>query len=302
MIRTPLSHRLLMLATLAAASGACHQAQAAAHSQVSLSNYQYTLTDLNPADGIDPSVTWNQGVLTLSLGVSISNGVGYGGAPNSIASKTLSKSFDVPLGTAQSVVYQGFAAASDAEGIKVTVDIPVDGAQWSLLAQYDQSFVLGANTAITFTASADMANSVVVPPGSVDRTQGYDDNGYFDWAPIQASTTALITVGDGPFTDRSGSPPCWGDACASMDYLLSGLRSYQTTDEATDKLLSVTLANNSATTLSKTLSAAGYTYGYATAPLSMVPEPSSAAMVGLGVAGLLACMRGRRRTNTAARA
>ena len=296
MTRLPAQRSWVMLAALAVASAACQYAHAEAHAKVSLSNHQYTLTDLDLDDGIDPSVTWSSGVLTQSVWGSTSSGVGYGGAPNSTGSDSILRTYEVPLGTPRSNTYQGFTAASDAEGLKASVDITTGGGSWGVSSQYDQVFMLGANTAITFTATAETQLGVVVPPDSVVQGPYGVQNGYFDWAPIQASATALIAVGDQPASAPGGSP-CWGDSCRFMDYSDDWLRSYQTVHQVQGSALSLTFRNESNAALSKTLSTMVYTDGYATAPLTMVPEPSAWAMWGLGL-GVLSLTTSRRRKPT----
>lgn len=290
---------LMLLAALATASLACHQAHAEAHSKVSLRNYQYTLTDLDLSDGIDPSIAWGSGVMTQSVIASISNGVDSGGGPNSIGSSSVKKNYEVPLGTPNSLAYQGFAVSSDAGGMSASVDILAGGGTWSLLAMHDQAFVLSPHTAITFTAAADIEHSVVVPPGSVIHGPFGNQNGYFDWAPIQVDGKAFLTVGNDASSALGSSPPCWGDGCKSMDYLQDWLRSYETVGQNRDKLLSLTVTNDSTGALSKTLSAVAYTSGYATAPLALVPEPSTWAMMGVGMVGIGVSIGRRRRVNRA---
>lgn len=292
---------LMVLAALATASFACQQAHAEAHSTVSLGNYHYTLTDLDLNDGIDPSIAWGTGVMTQSVSASISNGVASGGGPNSIGSSSVKKTYEVPLGTPKSLAYQGFSVSSDAGGMSASVDILTGGGQWSLLALHDQAFVLSPRTAITFTAEADIAHSVVVPSGSVIR-EPYVQNGYFDWAPIQVDGKAFLTVGNDAASALNSSPPCWGDGCKSMDYLQDFMRSYDTGERVHDKLLSLTVTNDSGSALSKTLSAVAFTNGYATAPLSLVPEPATWAMMGVGMVGLGMSVRRRRRVSLAQQA
>ncbi|MDI1259997.1 PEP-CTERM sorting domain-containing protein [Aquabacterium sp.] len=277
---------LMLLAALATASAFCHQAHAEAHSKVSLGNYQYTLTDLDLTDGIDPSIALGPGVMTQSVSASMSNGVGSGGGPNSIASSSVKKTYEVPLGTPKSLAYQGFAVSSDAGSMSASADILAGGGTWSLLAMHEQAFVLSPHTAITFTAAADIEHSVVVPPGSVIYGPYGNQNGYFDWAPIQVDGKAFLTVGNDALSALGSSPPCWGDRCQSMDYLQDFMRSYNTGEHVQGKLLSLTVSNDSSGTLSKTLSAVAYTNGYATAPLALVPESSTWAMMGLGLVGI----------------
>ena len=285
--------KLLMLTGVALALAALHhQAHAEAHTSVVLDNYQYTLTDLAPDDGVAPSVTWGKGVLTQSLGATTSSGVAPGGGPNVTGQNYVKKSYEVPIGTSKSLTYQGFDVSSDAASLKTSVNIPVGGT-WGEVNQYDQEFVLGPHTAITFTAAAKVLDSVTVPPDSVvTRPGGYQDNGYFDWAPIQATSAAVLAFDADVSSMVQASPPCW--SVVKCDYVVNSLRSYKSTSQGDDKLLSLTLTNDSTSTLSSRLSAAAYSNGYATAPLVMVPELSMPAMMLTGLAGIVVLGRRRR--------
>lgn len=277
---------LAALACLAAASSACHLAHAEAHSSLTLGNYQYTLIDLDPDDGIAPSVTWETGTLMQSLATSTSNGVGVGGGPNVVSHFSSDKSYQVPIGTAKSLSYQGFAVSSGSSGLSTSANIPVGGL-WRLLTQYEQGFVLGAKTAISFTALAQSNLGVVVPPWSVTtEPYGYPNNGYFDWAPIQAETMAYIAVDTKLSESLGSSPPCLFDKCKTMDYLIDFMRSYETGSRVKDKQLSLTFSNESAAAESHVVSTVAYIDGYATAPLPMVPEPSTLSMICVGLAGI----------------
>ena len=286
-------HGLLALALAAALS---HQtAQAQAHSSATLSNYQYTLVDLDPSDGIAPSITWGQGQLVQALGASLSDGVGWGGAPNSIASSQKNQTYAGPIDAQHSLSYQGFGVSSGPGGLVASSSVQ-KGGTWNQTAQFTNDFVLGANTAVTFVAQANAAFGVVVPDGSVvQRPGGYLDNGYFDWAPIQASAQAMLYIGAVPGPSLgSGSTFCNAN-CLALDDLDTGLRTYATIDTTKQSLLSVSLANPTKGTLASHLVAAVNVSGYATAPLAMVPEASATAQMLMGLAGVGVVVRLRRR-------
>jgi hypothetical protein len=87
------------------------------------------------------------------------------------------------------------------------------GGVWLEAGSFNSSFVLSANTAVTFSAPATVGNSVAVPEWSVIREPGQSpQNGYFDWAPIQAQAQAFLYIGSGPSADTN-----WAAICGPMN-------------------------------------------------------------------------------------
>jgi len=282
---------------LAMASVLSHQAaHGQAYSSATIGHYQYTLTDLDPNDGIAPSVTWGKSLVTQKLSAALSNGVGSGGGPNVTVSSNTGGSNTVAIDTPLSRTFQGFGVSSGTKGLTATASMPLGGS-WTLQSAISNDFVLSAKTAITFTAQADVALGVVVPSWSVvQRQNGYLDNGYFDWAPIQVDVVSMLEIG-AP-ADFSSSPlSCQG--CLAFDNVPVFARSYATVDKAASKLLSATFTNATQGKLGSNLALAIYTSGYATAPLMMVPELAASTQMLLGLAGLGAALRlGRRRVTS----
>lgn len=272
------------LLPLALAAALSHQTVLAeAYSAATIGRLQYTLTDLDTNDGIAPSLTWGlQGTYSQQQSVTLSDGVGYGGGPNTIASQQDSRSYSSSITTPLSFNYQGYSVSSSIDGLSASASVQ-KGGTWTETVTFNNSFVLSANTAVTFSAQASTALSVVVPDGSVILREPYNylDNGYFDWAPIQAQASATLFF-------SSPSEPSTGD-------LRDGLRTYATTDDRLAQLLSATFSNTTQGSLSNSLTAQVHIDGYATAPLAMVPELSSSAQMALGLAGLGALMGLRRR-------
>lgn len=281
------------LASLTLILGLCHaQAHAQALGTATIGAYQYTLIDLAPDDGIAPSITWGAGQVVQSLGGTLSTGVASGGEPNVVASQNLTQTIALPLGGTPALNYAGYSVSSSQAGSQVTADVSVGG-QWSLSAVLTQGFTLSANTAVTFTALAQTSLGVTVPDGSVVTTPyGYQDNGYFDWAPLQASTNAILFVGS--------TPAYWNQAtgctsgCLGADSLTTWLRTYSTTSQPQEKLLEVTFTNDTGNAVSSQIGTVAYTGGYATAPISMVPEPMTSAQMLVGLVGLGLMRRVRR--------
>jgi hypothetical protein len=279
---------------LAMASVWSHQAaHGQAYSSATIGHYQYTLTDLDPNDGIAPSVTWGKSLVTQKLSATVSNGVESGGGPNVVVFSDTGGTNTVAIDTPQSRQFQGYDASSGPKGLSAKANVPVGG-NWFLQSSVTNDFVLSAKTAITFTAQADVALGVVVPSWSVvQRPNGYLDNGYFDWAPIQVNVASMLGIGT---SADFGSSPYSCQGCLAFDNVPVFARSYATVDKAASKLLSGTFTNDTAGKLGSTLSLATYNAGYATAPLMMVPELAASTQMLLGLAGLGAAVRfGRRR-------
>lgn len=265
------------------------QVRAEALGTATIGAYQYTLVDLDPDDGITASITWGSGQVTQSLGGAISTGVGPGGGPNTVSNQSLSQTLATPLTGTPSLNYAGYSVSSTPGGSTVTAQVN-PGGYWNLSAVFTQGFVLSANTAVTFTALAQTSLGVTVPDGSVVTTPyGYQDNGYFDWAPLQASTNAVLFIGNAPSYSNPATDCTSG--CLSADSLTTWLRTYDTTTQAQEKLLQATLSNASTNAISSQIGTLAYTGGYATAPLAMVPEPSTFLQMLAGLAGLAVVVR-----------
>jgi hypothetical protein len=270
-------------------------AHASASASASIGPVQYTLTDLNPDDGIAPSITWGVTQLTQSMSVSPSDGVDDGGGPNAIDhfERSVTSSTAHSLSTLN---YQGFSMAAKADGSSTYAWIPL-GAVWGQTNVLSKDFVLSANTAITFKAQASTSLEVVVPPGSVVVTpSGYVSNGYFDWAPMQARSLASLYLGTGALASLSSTSPSCSTGCLANDSAFSYLRSYATDSRSQSRLLSVTFTNSTQGELGSTLSSITVSDGYATAPLALaVPELSSMAQMSMGLTGLVGLLAMRRK-------
>ena len=296
--RSGLNRCALASATLICALLGHTQVRAEALATATIGAYQYTLTDLAPDDGVDASITWGTGQVAQNLGGSLSDGVGDGGGLNTVDSKSLSQTLPLPLAGTPALNYAGYSVSSTQTGSTVTADVS-NGGLWNLNSVLTQGFTLGANTAVTFTALAQTSLGVTVPHGSVvTRPSGYEDNGYFDWAPLQAGSNVVLFIGNVP--EYSEYATHCNSGCLSADSLTTRLRTYSTTTQAQDKLLQVTLSNASSSTLSSQIGRLAYTGGYAAAPISMVPEPSTFRLALAGLAGLRLAKRAGRRHQSSA--
>lgn len=266
-------------------------AHASASASASIGPVHYTLTDLDPNDGIKPSLKWGSGQLTQSMWVNLSDGVGMGGAPNAIDHFEKSTTGAAPI-ISKSINYEGFTVLANRDGLSTSTSIPV-GARWDQTQVLSKNFVLSANTAVTFTADASTALGVVVPPGSVVlKPPGYLSNGYFDWAPMQARALASLYLGSDALDALSTTPTSCDPGCLANDSIYSYTRSYATDKQSQSRQLSVTFSNSTRSVLRSTLSSIAVSEGYATAPLALaVPEVSTVAQMSLGLVGLIAARR-----------
>ena len=294
---TPLRKSLSLALAPVLTALLCHQgAQAAAHSSLVVGPLQYTLIDLTPDDGIGPSIHWEPGQFTQSLAASLSDGIAAGGAPN----KTEGYSQSGSSADAQSLSYRGFNVSSGPAGLSASAQVDTGG-RWNQSATFTQAFVLGANTAVSFTALAQSNLGVTVPEWSVVQTPWGISNGYFDWAPIQAETRAVLHVGSDLQSASSGFP-CTAPTCLGVDSLRSSLRSYGTYELPEQKTLQLTITNSTGSTLASQVALGTYIQGYATAPLTMVPEASTGMQMlwGLVLLGGMLCFARRKGAGTPA--
>jgi hypothetical protein len=284
--------------SLAMAGLCCVLAQSAhaeAQGSVQFGNFQFTLTDLNPNDGIAPSITFGDGVLRQMMDADLSDGLGWGGAPNTLSPVSKSQSVTVKSGSvaSQTLSTPDYGVSFGGEGQAAGFHLQ-QGGVFNLDSDYALPFQLSAGTALTVTASASGQLAVDVPAWSVDRTT-YPRNGYFDWAPLQVTGSAVLYVGQ---LDLGGLPvtsfSC-RKGCQVSDDLVLGTRTYDTTSISKTKTLSINFANATDAPVSPSLGLHVSLDGYATAPLPIVsvPEASSALMMLLGLGGVMAIGRGR---------
>jgi len=262
---------------------------AQATSSASISGLQYTLTDLDPDDGIAPSLTWGSSTVTNSLRVQTQTGVGsYWGAQlgTPIFAVTFDQTTTTPgdFGTAGELVFNGHNSTSNAQGLSVTASAPL-GAYWTDTAAFQGNFSLSAKTAVTFFAQAQASVGVHVPadaPLTIEEG-GYRSNGYFDWAYIQAESLASLTFTGGvPYLEPKDNLSAW-------------VRDYVTATDNGARLLSATYNNDTSQSLDKGIQASLWVSGYTVTPL--VPEPATWAqwLIGLVGIGTLGWLRGARR-------
>jgi hypothetical protein len=268
---------------------------AEAQGSVQFGNFQFTLTDLNPNDGIAPSITFGEGLLQQEMRASLSDGVGWGGAPNSLSPVSKSQSVKVTLGSGvqQSLTTPGYSVSFGSEGQTTEFHLQ-QGGGFYLSSDYSLPFQLSAGTALTVTATASAQLAVDVPAWSVDRST-YPRNGYFDWAPLDADASTVLYVGQLDSGLPASAARCRQD-CVTADDLVLATRSYDTKSISKTKTLGISFANTTDAFVSQKLGLRVSMEGYATAPLPIVavPEASSALMMLLGLGGVMAIGRRQR--------
>ena len=269
--------RLRLSLTLACLLPLSQAALAQSQSSVSIRNIKYTLTDLDLNDGIAPSLSWKSGTSTSGLHVSAQTGTEGSGSVSPIFQNILNKENTASgrLGSNTSLALQGHTASTDAQGLTATASTPM-GQSWYDEAHFNGGFTLSPKTAVTFTADAQGAISGTVPKNAylVVQPGGYQDNGYFDWAYIQASADAIIS-----FDDISGSIIGTGEP----NGLDVSLRSYQTASNANGKSITATLSNSTSLATQNQVTIRASVNGYT---VVSVPEPSTWAQMLLGLTGL----------------
>jgi hypothetical protein len=273
-------------------------AHAEAQGSVQFGNFQFTLTDLNPQDGIAPSITFGDGLLQQAMRASLSDGVGWGGAPNSLSPVSKSQSAKVTLGSGvqQSLTTPGYSVSFGSEGQTTEFHLQ-QGGGFNLSSDFSLPFQLSAGTALTVTATATAQLAVDVPAWSVDRTT-YPRNGYFDWAPMQAEGSTVLYVGQLDLGSLPVTTSSCYKGCEVADDLTLFTRTYDTTSVSKTKTLSISFANATDVAISQKLGLHVSMDGYATAPLPIVavPEASSSLMMLLGLGGVMAVARRQRQT------
>jgi hypothetical protein len=262
---------------------------ASANASASIGKVQYTLTDLDPNDGVAPSITWGASQLTEFNSAMPSDGRSTYGGLNVLDTYSDSISSANPTSNA-SLKYQGFSTSGGPDGVSAAAVVPV-GAQWYQKVVFSKDFSLSANTAVTFTAEATTTQGVDVVPGSM---LGPGGTSYFDYAALQSEAIAMLYVG-GDLPSFSSPPACYAlDGCVAQDFVYKFLRVNASDMRSQNRLLGVTFSNSTQSPLGSTLSSYVKGSGYATAPLSFpasIPEPSTIAQLSLGLLGLIALRR-----------
>jgi hypothetical protein len=251
-----------------------------------VNNFQYTLTDLDPNDGVAPAVTWGSGTSSSSIDVSAQTGTEPYPDATLVAPTYTSLFKDTntaigPLGTSTALASNGHAASTGAQGLTVSQSVPL-GALWRDVASFNSGFTLSPNTAITFSAQAQGTLSVNVPPSAllIIEPNGYRNNGYMDWAYTQAYGGVGIRINNK------------GNVIGDTTNMYLGLRSNVTSSVSDSKLISATFSNATGSDLSATVSLSASLDGYTVAS---IPEASTWAQMTLGLIGLGAVISRRRR-------
>lgn len=274
-------------------------ASAASYAAATLGPISVTLYDLNPMDGILPSISWDNNNSYMNYVYSYA----YDTANNNYQSASQWGTQVGSNNSVSSVTGQSAATASITAGMNAAV---VDGASLSASGQangtttqgaysqygadayapyyYYSPFTLSANTAVVFSAYATT---------SAETTVGYQQG----WGSESASATAYIRVegsqplGSGGSQTSSSysssyasytSTYVWNSAAQSFDYIYAG----QTAN--TGELLGASFTNLTNVVKQGYFIAQASISGYSA--VASVPEADSYALMlaGLGLMGLVA--------------
>jgi hypothetical protein len=145
----------LFVATMGAASTAAAQSTASA----SVTNVNYQLIDLNPYDGIAPSITF--GGLPAAANVVLYGDPGY---TNPVLSDSILNYGTVSINNASGTAFAEIQETSNRSQVQVFSN---SGFATSLT---EFSFVLSANTRLIFTADASVTGTIDPAGGNVDAT------------------------------------------------------------------------------------------------------------------------------------
>lgn len=288
--------RFAAVAVVAAASLLAAPAWSASSSSASIGPLSITLFDLNPGDGITPSITFSQGAGLGSVAeafVEYASGASAGNAQVG-SGPWASVMADVPMGSvyAAAQVAQagpaGNGALLSAAGAASNVAGPLGLFQsYAARAYVPESLDLSA----TFTLSANTFAIFSAPSTVIAQAQGVSALNcgcLSDYAYANVSFDVF-----GPGLNGAGSQSSW-------DYLEIAVSSYLPGDTQSDsqsRSLSVSFANSTSGDLSGVFAAYVSVDGQAFA--NPVPEPETYALMlgGLGVVALAAARRRRRRVS-----
>lgn len=295
--------KLRTLTAAAALACAIGPAFAASSASASLSNITFTLYDLNPADGVNPLLTFNGGVGTygsyVSAGASESDTISGGDSATQTktgaqftTSRTASVSTDSSSATA-SVVGSGqssisgttptsvFLTSVSASG-QATPPAGAGSADFSATAMSPQSwstnFTLSNNTLLLVTMSASTSAGITI---------GYDGvNGITEWANASASVSLT-----GAGASGTGSQNAYDNTSSSV----YGYWNYGPASASDSRLMAVSFSNVSGADLGGTFSLNAGVSGFSQSAVP-VPEPETYAMMLAGL-GALGFISRRRRQN-----
>mgnify|MGYP000095923813 CR=1 FL=1 len=158
----------------------------AATAQASITGFSYELIDLDPTDGIAPTLTWLDPV-AISRGYQglLSNP----GSADPSFSTVFSNSQEATGLGASTLVSNGVVSGStSADELSASAVINAYGTNFGASAAQGGHFTLSANTQVVFSAQLSSSVSVTPPAGATYP------NGYFDWAYGQAYAGGEITI------------------------------------------------------------------------------------------------------------
>lgn len=284
---------------------------AASDAAASLTNLKFQLIDLNPLDGIAPTVTYNGGKTSLSLSISDAfTGNADSASRSRSGYQAFSHVYDVSLDNVE-----GFASI-DAQTLAVYG--AAQGASTSYNAQastFAQQLTLSAQSMLVITAEASVTARAVNP-------QACPGNYYYYYgcsASETASASAGMSLNYNYYTNNSSVSVSFNDSLnvsatgrgeyssyyySSYPYYNYVYQTYPKLEEtnASERMLTAVFMNTSTTNQSAYFSLSTSVNGQASsalplsyAALTPVPEADTAALALVGLAGLISVRSLRRR-------
>jgi hypothetical protein len=294
-----MSFRLGVLATSVILSLLSPSAGAASYSSASLGPITITLYDLNPSDGILPSIFWNNNIYSTN------NYVSTNAYDHALQVYQSNSNFGTLIGTNNSVTANSINSSATATVVGgadpqsiVGVTLNVSGHSLGGDSQHEASafspyynntpFTLSAYTTVVFSAFASV---------SVETTVGGDYTGQ-EYATAYAGLSVIGGQLGGTGLNGSGiqssssnytafasstSSYVWNDATQSYDYIISGQ------NKSSSGVVGVAFTNLTNNTMNGDFIATASANGNSSVALAVtnVPEADSYALmlVGLGLIG-----------------
>ncbi|WP_083748765.1 PEP-CTERM sorting domain-containing protein [Pelomonas sp. KK5] len=280
MLRTTIAAALL--SALVVPAGAVTQAS------LSLSDFGYTLKDLNTGDAVTPALSW-VGAATVSGSSSGSTQQGWAQSGGWMSADWQQSSYasawstlQLNGGSAQGLSqYSGATAGGVLNALSVS-DSVTAGLQDNTGISYDRNFTLTPGSQVTFSyvlnggLSGDSAAGLWMPPSAT-----YGDN---HSSAQFSSTISAGSVSNSLNSNASNTWEGWGGSFGSTS-------AYETVLDG--QTLTLTLRNTDSVAKTYDLSIAVRVWSSETA--APVPEPGSYALMALGLVAVIGAAAKRRR-------
>lgn len=262
----------LMAAAAAAALGVQMPAHATASSSASLTDFSWTLIDLNTADGIAPTLTFagQSYVYTYTYNSSLGTTDSHDAAGTSVMDPISSSSSDGHSVSSAAITATSLSTSGHTSGSSTGGQYGYYQGTAYLNNYYSSSFTLSPFTAVIFQGTATTAATTTAPYDGLHPEWAYGDvqiNGSLSYGNNNQSASASFSA--------------YSDNTSGTFYAESGP-------------LALSFINPTGNAVNGSLYGAVQSYGYSYA--AAVPEPETYAMLlaGLAVVGTLSRRRQRR--------